>query len=204
MANDNTSQTSIPNEQTMTDNENKENVKTFNPTLNPNLNITEAIQLSMQDARRRNKLICGLNQCLNHIESQQSRTRLCVVSNQVDVQLYSKLIGAITTEHNVPLIKVDSPYMLAEWAGLGTYDRDGQFKSTKNGCSVAVITDWDSKAEYNFAIENYINYYRKQKKLKKEAQRRHMQEQAELSRSHNRFYHIKRSESLLSESMSDQ
>lgn len=52
--------------------------------------------------------------------------------------MYKKLVQALCSEHQIPLVKVDSNKKLGEWSGLCKIDKTGNPRKVV-GCSCVVI-----------------------------------------------------------------
>lgn len=63
---------------------------------------------------------------------------LCVLADNCDEPAYKKLVQALCSEHQIPLIKVDNNKKLGEWAGLSKLDNMGKARKVV-GCSCVVI-----------------------------------------------------------------
>lgn len=69
---------------------------------------------------------------------------LCVLADNCDEPMYKNLVQTLCSEHQIPLVKVDSNKKLGEWSGLCKIDKTGNSRKIV-GCSCAVI-----KVSYNF------------------------------------------------------
>lgn len=63
---------------------------------------------------------------------------LCVLAENCDEPMYKKLVSALCSEHQIPIIKVDNNKKLGEWAGLCKIDSTGKARKVV-GCSCVVI-----------------------------------------------------------------
>lgn len=50
----------------------------------------------------------------------------CVLAENCDEPMYTKLVEALCTEHQISLIKVKDKKQLGEWIGLCKYDKEGK------------------------------------------------------------------------------
>lgn len=63
---------------------------------------------------------------------------LAVLAESCEEPQYKKLVTALCSEHQIPLIRVDSNKKLGEWSGLCKIDKEGKPRKVC-GCSVVVI-----------------------------------------------------------------
>ena len=63
---------------------------------------------------------------------------LCILAESCDEPQYKQLITALCSEHQIPLIRVDSSKKLGEWSGLCKIDKEGKPRKIC-GCSCVVI-----------------------------------------------------------------
>lgn len=66
---------------------------------------------------------------------------LCILSESCDEPQYKQLITALCSEHQIPLIRVDSSKKLGEWSGLCKIDKEGKPRKIC-GCSCVVIKNF--------------------------------------------------------------
>mmetsp|Transcript_95862 Transcript_95862/g.184217 ORF Transcript_95862/g.184217 Transcript_95862/m.184217 type:complete len:150 (-) Transcript_95862:4-453(-) len=99
----------------------------------------EALKKVLSKAREFDGLKKGLHEVAKALDS--GKARLCCLAADVDVPHYPRLVQALCTEQNVPLIMVDEGMELGTWCGLCKLDADGVPRKTVR-CSSAAITDW--------------------------------------------------------------
>lgn len=63
---------------------------------------------------------------------------MCILADDCDEAMYKKLVIALCTEHEIPLLKVDNNKKLGEWAGLCKIDKEGKARKVVR-CSCVVI-----------------------------------------------------------------
>lgn len=80
--------------------------------------------------------------------------RLCILSKDCDNDEFTKLIQALCTEGNVPLIMADEGKKLGEWVGLAKINADGTVRKAVR-CSVAVVTEF---GESSHALDVVLKY----------------------------------------------
>jgi small subunit ribosomal protein S12e len=78
-------------------------------------------------------------------ELDRGTAKLCILAKDCDNAEYKKLIQALCTEKNVPLIISDKGTEIAEWVGLAKLKPDGSVRKVKR-TSVAVVTDYGEQS----------------------------------------------------------
>jgi len=104
------------------------------------------VEHAVKSARRQNHLSRGLNECARTLE--QGDCELCVVWHGITIEPYSQVVQILCSQRNIPLLTVDSPQVLAEWAGQGRLVRENEgdiWRGNTNGCSIVVIRQWNVK-----------------------------------------------------------
>jgi len=104
----------------------------------------DAYKNVLKEALQQRKLARGLNEAARALDSRNAV--LCVLATNCNEDNYKKLIEALCSEHQIPLVKVDDNAILGQWAGLCKYDEDGEPRKVVK-CSVAVITAWGPETE---------------------------------------------------------
>jgi small subunit ribosomal protein S12e len=84
--------------------------------------------------------------------------KLCVLSKTCDNDEYTRLVQALCTESNIPLIVADEGKLLGEWVGLAKLSADGTVRKAVR-CSVAVVTDFGEETP---ALNFVLDYVRSQ------------------------------------------
>jgi len=106
--------------------------------------MEDALKNVLKEARANRFLARGLNECCLKLD--QRKAMLCVLATNCKEANYIKLVETLCSEHQIPLVKVDSNETLGQWAGLCKYDEDANpIKVVK--CSVAVVTRWGPETE---------------------------------------------------------
>jgi len=101
------------------------------------------VKTALQEVLK-NALICdGLSRGLHEAAKALDRrtAHMCVLAENCDEPMYTKLVEALCTSHNIPLIKVKDKKVLGEWVGLCKYDRDGKARKVVQ-CSCVVVKDY--------------------------------------------------------------
>ena len=79
--------------------------------------------------------------------------KLTILSKSCDNNEYTRLVQALSTEGNVPLVVADDGKLLGEWVGLAKFDKDGVVRKAVR-CSVAVVTDFGEETpELNYVLQ---------------------------------------------------
>lgn len=98
--------------------------------------------------------LLSFHRCAKELD--RGTARLCILASDCDNAEYKKLIQALCTEQNVPLILSDKGTEIAEWVGLAKLNADGTIRKVKR-TSVAVVTDFgEESAELNKVLQ-YVN-----------------------------------------------
>ena len=95
------------------------------------------------------------NRCVKALD--RGTAKLCVLSQTCDNDEYTKLVQALCTEGNIPLIMADDGKTLGEWVGLAKLNTDGTLKKAVR-CSVVVVTDFGEESPaLNFVLDYVKN-----------------------------------------------
>ncbi|RUS69828.1 hypothetical protein EGW08_022411 [Elysia chlorotica] len=106
------------------------------------MDIYQALQEVLKTALIHDGLSRGAKEATKSLDKREAH--LCVLANNVDEPLYSKLIEALCNEHGINLLKVDDSKKLGEWAGLCKLDKEGKARKV-NSCGCVVVKVDDSK-----------------------------------------------------------
>jgi len=98
----------------------------------------------------------GLHECAKALDRKQAH--LCVLASNCSEPQYIRLVEALCTEHDIPLIKVPDSKQLGEWAGLCVLDSDGKPRKVV-ACSCVVVKDYGQKSP---SLEQLIDYLKRQ------------------------------------------
>lgn len=117
--------------------------------------MPDALKFAVTTACRHNLLKRGLNECARQLE--KGNSVLCIVSSSITEIAFAQLVPALCAENHIPMLTVDDSRTLAIWAGLATFDDDGEvLRVNRNGCSVVVISGWDESNAHVGVIKEYI------------------------------------------------
>merc|ERR1719334_1463294 len=84
------------------------------------LNFQTALQKVLQASLYHDGLARGLKESVKALDTQQAH--LCIMSSSCDEPAYAKLVAALCSENDIPLVKVDNSKDLGQWAGLCKID----------------------------------------------------------------------------------
>ena len=108
------------------------------------LDLNSALKIVLRNSLNHGQLARGLRECLKAIDRHQAH--LCVLSSACDEESYVKLVTSFCMENNIPLLKVDDPRLLGEWAGICKMNKEGKaFKVVPTSC--VVVTGWGEDSE---------------------------------------------------------
>ncbi|XP_018327115.1 40S ribosomal protein S12 [Agrilus planipennis] len=107
------------------------NVPTSAVASGGSMDVNQALQEVLKNALVHDGLVRGLHEAAKALDKRQAL--LCVLAENCDEPMYKKLVTALCSEHQIPLIKVDKNKMLGEWAGLCKIDSAGKARKVV-GC----------------------------------------------------------------------
>ncbi|KAF8475869.1 40S ribosomal protein S12 [Kalaharituber pfeilii] len=118
-------------------------------------------QMSVQDALKgvlkyaliHDGLARGVREAAKALDRRQAH--MCVLNESCEEEAYKKLIEALCSEHDIPLIKIGDGKTLGEWAGLCQLDREGNPRKVVN-CSCVVVKDWGEESQERSVLLNYF------------------------------------------------
>jgi small subunit ribosomal protein S12e len=117
------------------------------------MDVATALQEFAKQSTASRHIARGLNESARALD--QRKAVLCLLASNCNEANYIKLIEALCSEHQIPLIKVDDNQVLGQWVGLCKYDEDGEAKKIVK-CSCAVITAWGQDTEAQTVIKGHI------------------------------------------------
>lgn len=100
------------------------------------MDVNEALQVVLKTALIHDGVVRGIHEATKTLDKRQAE--LCILAENCDEPMYKKLVTALCSEHQIPLVKVDNNKKLGEWAGLCKIDSTGKARKVV-GCSVVVI-----------------------------------------------------------------
>lgn len=95
-----------------------------------------ALQEVLKTALIHDGVVHGIHEAAKALDKRQAE--LCILAANCDEPAYKKLVTALCSEHQIPLIQVDDNKKLGEWAGLCKIDNTGKARKVV-GCSCVVI-----------------------------------------------------------------
>ncbi|CAO1401815.1 unnamed protein product [Diamesa serratosioi] len=103
------------------------------------MDVNAALQEVLKKSLVTDGLVHGIHQACKALDKRQAV--LCILSESCDEPQYKQLITALCSEHQIPLIRVDSSKKLGEWSGLCKIDKEGKPRKIC-GCSCVVIKNF--------------------------------------------------------------
>ncbi|XP_062506969.1 small ribosomal subunit protein eS12-like [Corticium candelabrum] len=120
------------------------------------MDVNTALQEVLKTALHADGLARGLHEAAKALDKRQAH--LCVLANNCNEPMYTKLVEALCAEHSIPLMKVDDNKKLGEWVGLCKIDKDGKPRKIV-GCSCVVVKDYGKESA---ALHTLMDYLQKQ------------------------------------------
>jgi len=117
------------------------------------MDVNTALQEVLKNALIHDGIARGLHEAAKALDKRKAL--LCVLSENCDEPLYKKLVQALCTEHQIPMIKVDNNKKLGEWSGLCKIDKEGKARKVV-GCSCVVVKDWGKESPALDTIQEYL------------------------------------------------
>nr|AAX62432.1 ribosomal protein S12 [Lysiphlebus testaceipes] len=117
------------------------------------MDVNTALQEVLKNALIHDGVVHGLHECAKALDKRTAM--LCILAENCDEASYKKLVTALCTEHQIPLIKVDNNKKLGEWAGLCKIDNAGKARKVV-GCSCVVIRDFGEETPAKDVLMEYL------------------------------------------------
>ncbi|KAL1900844.1 40S ribosomal protein S12 [Ceratocystis pirilliformis] len=117
------------------------------------ITVLEALKGVLKLSLMHDGLARGLREASKALDRRQAH--MCVLNEACEEEAYKKLVIALCSEHNIPLIKVPDGKELGEWAGLCVLDREGNARKVVN-CSCVVVKDWGEESQERSILLNYF------------------------------------------------
>ena len=118
-----------------------------------NMDINTAIQEVLKNSLIADGLSRGLRETTKALDKRQALC--CILADNCDEAMYTKLITALCAEHSIPLVHVDCNMKLGEWAGLCKLDSDGKARKIVR-CSSLVIKSYGARSAATDVFEAYL------------------------------------------------
>jgi len=117
------------------------------------VDINVALQEVLKTSLISDGLSRGLHEAVKALDKRQAL--MCVLADDCDEAMYKKLVIALCTEHNIPLLRVDNNKKLGEWAGLCKIDKEGKARKVVR-CSCVVVKDYGGDSPSKDQVLEYI------------------------------------------------
>ncbi|KAF8445174.1 50S ribosomal protein L30e-like protein [Terfezia claveryi] len=117
------------------------------------ISVEDALKGVLKNALIHDGLARGVREASKALDRRQAH--MCVLNESCEEEAYKKLIEALCSEHEIPLIKIGDGKKLGEWAGLCTLDREGNARKVVN-CSCVVVKDWGEESQERSILLNYF------------------------------------------------
>lgn len=121
------------------------------------MDVNQALQAVLKTALIHDGVVHGLHEAAKALDKRQAV--LCLLAENCDEPMYKKLVQALCSEHQIPLIKVDNNKKLGEWTGLCKFDSTGKARKIV-GCSCVVIRvrNQSFPFKFNSTLNAYISF----------------------------------------------
>ncbi|KAK4884971.1 hypothetical protein RN001_001242 [Aquatica leii] len=123
------------------------------PTSGGSMDVNQALQEVLKIALIHDGVVRGLHESTKVLDKRQAV--LCILAENCDEPMFKKLVSALCSEHQIPLIKVDNNKKLGEWAGLCKIDNTGKARKVV-GCSCVVIRDFGEESPALDVLQDYL------------------------------------------------
>jgi len=115
-----------------------------------------ALKSVLRTALIHDGLARGLKEAVKALDRREAN--LCILALDCDEPSYSKLIGALCHENNIPIIRVEEKQGLGEWAGLCRYAPDGKAIKVV-ACSCVVVRSWGEESEARHYLMEHLSKF---------------------------------------------
>mmetsp|Transcript_73920 Transcript_73920/g.130596 ORF Transcript_73920/g.130596 Transcript_73920/m.130596 type:complete len:140 (+) Transcript_73920:72-491(+) len=125
------------------------------PAEEPEEEVTDlngAVKGVLKRALQVDGVIRGLHEVCKYIEA--SKAQVVFLAESCNEATYKKLIQALCTEKNIPMIDVPDNKSLGEWAGLCKIDKDGLPRKVVGASCVCVVDFGEEGEAYNFMMNH--------------------------------------------------
>merc|ERR1719343_1403458 len=114
--------------------------------------LMTAVRKVLKNALVVDGVIRGLHEVAKHIDA--GKAQVVFLAESCNEPTYKKLVQALSSEKNIPVIDVSDNKTLGEWAGLCKIDSDGNAKKVV-GASCVCVTDFGEEGN---AYEYMMKY----------------------------------------------
>ncbi|KAF5301145.1 hypothetical protein FQR65_LT08975 [Abscondita terminalis] len=123
------------------------------PNSGGSMDVNQALQEVLKIALIHDGVVRGLHESTKVLDKRQAV--LCILAENCDEPMFKKLVSALCSEHQIPLVKVDNNKKLGEWAGLCKIDNTGKARKVV-GCSCVVIRDFGEESPALDVLQEYL------------------------------------------------
>merc|ERR1712224_730674 len=114
--------------------------------------LPTAIRKVLKNAMVADGCIRGLHEVAKYIDA--GKAQVVFLAESCNEPTYKKLVQALSSEKNIPVIDVSDNKTLGEWAGLCKIDSDGNAKKVV-GASCVVVFDHGEESEGLNWLQNH-------------------------------------------------
>ncbi|CAG9536429.1 unnamed protein product [Cercopithifilaria johnstoni] len=127
-------------------------------TVDEKLDVKTALRRALKSAIVMDGVAKGLHEAAKALDKRQAY--FCVLAENCDEPMYTKLVEALCNEHQIPLVKIKDKKQLGEWIGLCKYDKEGKARKVV-GCSCAVVRDYGQDDVARAFLQEYFDSQKK-------------------------------------------
>merc|ERR1711976_63271 len=117
------------------------------------MDLSTALQEVLRVSLVHDGLSRGIHECCQALDKRQAI--FCVLAKNIDEANMTKLITALCSEHNIPLVQVDDNKKLGEMAGLCKIDREGKPRKV-TACSVVVVREYGIASQAQEYMQDHL------------------------------------------------
>uniref|UniRef100_A0A915HYU2 40S ribosomal protein S12 n=1 Tax=Romanomermis culicivorax TaxID=13658 RepID=A0A915HYU2_ROMCU len=122
------------------------------------MDLKTALQEVLKAALISDGLARGLHEAAKALDKRVAH--LCVLAENCDEPMYSKLVEALCATHQIPIIKVKDKKVLGEWVGLCKFDREGKARKVVQ-CSCVAVKDYGKESSAHEVLREYFENQKK-------------------------------------------
>uniref|UniRef100_A0A0N5AD25 40S ribosomal protein S12 n=1 Tax=Syphacia muris TaxID=451379 RepID=A0A0N5AD25_9BILA len=122
------------------------------------LDVQGALKRALRSAAIVDGLAKGIHEAAKALDKREAH--FCVLAENCDEAMYTKLVEALCNEHQIPLIKTKDKKKIGEWCGLCKYDKEGKPRKIV-GCSCAVVRDYGQDDVARMVLQEYFESQKK-------------------------------------------
>ena len=118
------------------------------------ITLPEAIKEVIKKANFFDGIVKGLHESAKVLDS--GNAQVCFFAEDCQEPTYAKLVKALCSEHQVPLLTIPTKVDLGEMVGLCKFDPEGRPRKVV-GCSCAVIKDFGEESDALKKLQEHID-----------------------------------------------